>query len=86
MSTTTIKVHSAVRDRLAAVAERDFNGSSLGEAFDRVLTQYETVQRQREVLDGYARLQADPDAWQDYVNEVEDWAELGAETMRQADE
>lgn len=86
MSVTTIKVTSEVRERLAEVADRDFAGSTLGDTVERLLAEHEEVRLRQEILDGYARLQADPAAWAEYLEEVEDWSELGAEAVRGGDE
>lgn len=37
----------------------------------------------RQILEAYERLRARPGDWASYVGELEEWADLGAETVRQ---
>lgn len=69
MSTTTIKVESAIRDDLARVAADELGGVSLNAALSHLLIEH----RKAAVLAAYARLAADPQAWSDYEQELDEW-------------
>lgn len=81
MSITTIKISGEVRDKLAEVAQRDFGGSTLGESVDRLLAEHERARLERAILDGYARLQADPAAWAGYVSELDEWDQTSGDGL-----
>jgi hypothetical protein len=51
-----------------------------------MLTEHEHARMKADVLAAYDRLRQDPEAWADYLAEVEEWAELGAETVRRSGE
>jgi len=64
MSTTTIKVDTNTRDRLAAVAREQ--GISQDAALQNLLDEHVMAQ----VHAQYARLRNDPEAWADYTDEI----------------
>ncbi|HEX3731852.1 MAG TPA: hypothetical protein VHU91_02880 [Mycobacteriales bacterium] len=70
---TTIKVPKALRDRLAAGARSRHvtQAKVLSEALDAL----EERDFWTSVDQGYARLQADPQAWREYVTERDSWVE-----------
>lgn len=39
---------------------------------------------EQHILEAYEQLRARPDDWASYVGELEEWADLGAETVRQS--
>lgn len=69
MKPTTIRVDVATRDRLARIADDEFHTASLGEALRRLIDEHEMQQ----VHAAYARLQADPQAWEEYQAELAEW-------------
>ncbi|MGQ0466650.1 MAG: hypothetical protein ACT4QG_15165 [Sporichthyaceae bacterium] len=69
MALTSMQVDSAVRDELAEVSEREFGGVALGEALRRLLIEH----RVRGIVAAYERLQAEPDQWAEYVDELAEW-------------
>jgi hypothetical protein len=73
MSVTTVEIQSEVRDRLAQIAAKDYPGVTLSEVLARLLAEHEDARTRRDIVAGYARLQADPDAWADYMNELSEW-------------
>lgn len=77
MTMTTIKVHVATRDQLAQVAAVDLGGVTLESALKHLLAE----QHKRNILDAYARLQADPEAWADYSAEAEEWESTAADGL-----
>jgi macrodomain Ter protein organizer (MatP/YcbG family) len=81
----SIKVTREVRDRLAKIAD-EYGGTTLSQALDRLMAEHEQARQQAGVLAAYDRLRQDPEAWADYLAEVEEWAELGAETVRRSGE
>lgn len=80
--TTTIKVPSDLRDELARVAHEDFDGATVAQALRALLEEH----TRRRILAGYERLRGQPEEWASYVGELEEWAELGAETVRRSGE
>jgi hypothetical protein len=69
MSDTTIRVDSAVRDRLRALADEEHVtlGDLLGRLADREQYQRE-MRRANDVMDRIRR--EDPEAWQEYLSEL----------------
>ena len=68
MATTTIKVDSSLRDRLAEIS-RDFGSSSLAETLERLLDEHEV----QSALTAYDALRQDPEQWADYRDEFREW-------------
>lgn len=68
---TTIKVTGSTRDRLKRLADEEH--LTMDAALSRVLDQVEDARFWQGVRDDYARLQADPSAWADYVGELAEW-------------
>jgi predicted transcriptional regulator len=68
---TTIKVSTETRDRLKKLADADqiTMDAELAMALDKV----ENARFWQGVQDDYARLQADPEQWSDYVSELAEW-------------
>lgn len=66
---TTIKVDSAVRDRLACVARA--RGTTMGSLLDAESRRLEAEQRWSEIEAAYQRMQRDdPAEWADYLGEL----------------
>lgn len=82
MTATTVKVPGDVRDALARVARDDFGGVTLGRALRALIEEH----TKRRILEAYERLRARPEEWASYTGELEEWAELGAETVRRSGE
>jgi predicted transcriptional regulator len=68
---TTIKVSAETRDRLKKLA--DAEQSTMEAALAKVLDEAEEARFWQGVKDDYARLQADPEEWSDYANELAEW-------------
>jgi predicted transcriptional regulator len=68
---TTIKVSVNTRDRLKRLADGDH--LTMDAALSQVLDQVEEAQFWEGVRADYARLQADPEEWEDYVGELAEW-------------
>jgi len=68
---TTIKVSMETRDRLKRLADADQTtmDAELAMALDKV----EEARFWQGVQDDYARLQADPEQWSEYVSELAEW-------------
>ena len=76
MSTTTIKVDSATRDRLAQLAQA--RGMTMGALLSGVAERLEAEQRWSDIEAAYQRMQReDPHGWADYLDELAEW-EAGA--------
>ncbi len=82
MSTTTIKVNSATRDRLAHLARA--RGTTMSALLFDVAERMETEQRWSDIEVAYERIQReDPDGWTEYLGELAEW-ELGTATTDSA--
>lgn len=68
---TTIKVSTQTRDRLKRLADEDHltMDAELAQTLDRA----EDARFWAGVRDDYARLQADPKEWAEYISELADW-------------
>ncbi|MFL6075853.1 MAG: hypothetical protein ACJ73S_20880 [Mycobacteriales bacterium] len=66
MAMTTMQLDTEVRDRLAEIAEHDFNGATLGEALRRLVREHEI----NEIIQRYEELRADPEEWESYQAEA----------------
>lgn len=66
MQTTSVRVSPRTRERLGAIARDEFGGVSQDAALNLLIDEHEM----RQVHVAYARLRADPDAWQEYVQEL----------------
>lgn len=72
MPTTTIKVDSAVRDRLTQLARA--RGTTMSALLSDVAEQLETEQRWSDIEAAYQRMQhQDPDGWIEYLDELAEW-------------
>ncbi|MGH3888717.1 MAG: hypothetical protein ACRDSZ_19525 [Pseudonocardiaceae bacterium] len=78
MSTTTIKVDSSTRDRLAHLARA--RGTTMSALLSDVAERLETEQRWCDIEAAYQRMQReDPDGWAEYFGELAEW-EVSAAT------
>jgi hypothetical protein len=73
MSVTTMKIQSAVRDRLARLAAEDYAGATMSDALAQLIAEHEQDRIRRQIAAGYARLQDDPEQWAGYVGELDEW-------------
>lgn len=72
MSTTTIKVDSAIRDRLTHVARA--RSMTLGALLSEIADQLDNEQRWAEIEAAYERVQRDdPAGWAEYLGELAEW-------------
>lgn len=82
MTATTIKIPADIRDELSRVAKEDFRGATLAQTVRALLEEH----TKRRILEAYEQLRARPGEWASYVGELEEWAEVGAETVRRSGE
>ena len=68
---TTIKVSARTRDRLKKLADED--NLTMDAELTRTLDQAEEARFWAGVRADYARLQAHPQEWADYVGELAEW-------------
>jgi hypothetical protein len=61
-----MQIDGKVRDELAAVAETDYGGVSLGEAVRRLIMEHHFAQ----INQRYEELRADPAEWESYQAEL----------------
>jgi hypothetical protein len=66
MAQTSMQIDSKVRDDLAAIAEADFDGVSLGETVRRLVKEHKISQ----IMRRYEELRADPAEWASYQAEA----------------
>jgi hypothetical protein len=66
MAMTSMQIDSGVRDELGVVAERDFDGASLGEAVKRLVKEHKISR----IMQRYEELRADPQEWASYQAEA----------------
>lgn len=63
---TSMQIDSKTRDELAAVAEEDFGGGSLGDAVKRLVKEHKI----NRIMRRYEELRADPQEWASYQAEA----------------
>jgi hypothetical protein len=68
---TTIKVSAQTRDRLKRLADEDH--LTMDAELAQTLDKAEEARFWAGVREDYARLQADPQEWDDYVRELAEW-------------
>jgi hypothetical protein len=68
---TTIKVSARTRDRLRKLADEDH--LTMDAELARTLDKAEEARFWAGVRQDYARLQADPQEWDDYAGELAEW-------------
>lgn len=78
MGVTTIRLDTAVRDRLARIARTDYQGESLGGALERLIDEHEMATAIAAV-ERYRR--EDPAGWADYQTELAEWDGLTADGL-----
>jgi hypothetical protein len=79
---TTMKVPVEVRDRLMALA-RDHD-RTLGAELRALLAEAEEREWWRKAKQAAARLQADPEQWEDYLREADAWDTAAADGLGDA--
>jgi hypothetical protein len=77
---TTIKVSVETRDRLKRLADED--QLTLDAELARALDEVEDSRFWADVREDYARLQADPHEWDDYVGELAEWDHTVGDGLR----
>ncbi len=79
---TSMQLDSETRNQLAAIAERDFHGVSLGEALKRLVREYKINQ----IMRRYEQLRADPDEWASYQSEAKLTDNVAGDGLPSADD
>lgn len=69
MATTSMQLDSELRDELATIAERDFQGAPLGEAVKQLVKEHKI----NRIVQRYEEMRADPDEWASYQAELDEW-------------
>ncbi len=77
MAITSMQLDSALRDELAELAEKDYNGVPLGEAVRRLIREHKVNQ----AVEAYERLRADPVEWASYRTELDEWDATSADGL-----
>jgi hypothetical protein len=80
MTTTSMKIQSEVRDRLARVAAQDFPGATLSDTVAHLLAEHERSQLRRHISAAYARLRESPQEWDAYTAELDEWDGVSADS------
>jgi hypothetical protein len=68
MANTSMQIDSGVRDELAELAARDFQGVPLGEVVRQLVREHKINQ----IVRRYEELRADPDEWASYQSELDE--------------
>jgi hypothetical protein len=68
MANTTMQIDSGVRDELAELAARDFQGVPLGDVVRQLVREHKINQ----IVRRYEELRADPDEWASYQSELDE--------------
>ncbi len=84
MSLTTIKVDTTVRDRLADVARS--RQTTMRALVADLADKAARDQHWAEINAAYARLQANPEQWNDYRADLDDWDTAGDDDTSAAEE
>src|SRR5690349_4720426 len=81
MASTVVRIDERTHATLRALAEREHK--SIGQIVTELVDRQETERFWREMREGYARLQADPVAWQDYLREAQFLEEASMDGLEQ---
>jgi hypothetical protein len=73
MTTTSIKIQSEVREHLSRVAAEDFPGATLSQTVAELLAEHDRSQLRRHISAAYARLRENPQEWEAYGAELDEW-------------
>jgi predicted DNA-binding protein len=71
MATTTIRVPTEVREKLAELSKSE--GRSIGQLIQRFVAEYEEQRFFKQLAEDFRRLQSDPEEWADYQRELAEW-------------
>jgi hypothetical protein len=74
---TTIRVDVTVRDELQAIADAEFDGSPLTRVLAALIKEHRRGKKIQQMREDYARLQARPEEWADYLAELAMWEPVG---------
>lgn len=66
MATTSMQIDGRLRDELAEIAARDYDGAPLGEAVRRLVKEHKIAR----IMRRYQELRADPEEWASYQAEA----------------
>lgn len=77
-----MQLDSGLRDELAKIAERDFDGVPLGEAVRRLVKEHQL----NRIMRRYEELRADPEEWASYQAELAEWDTTVGDGLPDADE
>jgi hypothetical protein len=80
MTTTSMKIQTEVRDHLTTVAARDFRGATLSDTVAELLAEHERSQLRRHILAAYGRIRENPEEWDAYVAELNEWDAVSADS------
>jgi hypothetical protein len=80
MGTTSMQLDSKLRDELAEIAEKDFDGVPLGEAVRRLVMEHKI----NRIMERYAELRADPQEWASYQAELAEWGRTAGDGLPDA--
>lgn len=83
MASTVVRIDKRTHATLRVLAEREHK--SIGQIVTEMVDRQETERFWREMREGYARLQADPVAWQDYLREAQLLEEASMDGLDQED-
>jgi predicted DNA-binding protein len=71
MTTTTIRVPTEVREKLAELSNEE--GRTMGQFVQNLVEEYEKQQFFKGLAEDFRRLQSDPEEWADYQRDLAEW-------------
>lgn len=71
MASTSVRISRVTHETLKGLAEREHR--SLGEVLDAAISQYQERRFWEDTRAAYDRLRGNPEAWQDYRDELAEW-------------
>lgn len=71
---TTVRVDDTLHAKLREIADEEHR--SIGQVIEDAIEEYRRAKFWQGAYEDYARLKADPMAWQDYQNEIALWDSL----------
>jgi hypothetical protein len=77
MSTTTVRVRPATRDRLARIGER--RGMTMADLLDELAARAEEADLLAGLNEDFAQLRQDPDAWEEHLAESAAWDQTSSD-------
>jgi predicted transcriptional regulator len=76
---TTVRVDTTLHETLKRIADTEHR--SIGSVIEDAIERYQVEKFWLQMEADYARIQEDPDAWNDYLKEADEWQALSGDTL-----